>query len=606
MKKKNCILIILIFFIMFLLFTYNTYKKNNKFSFYKQQTNYATDTIVIVDRDSDSNISLLSEIDISDTSEDNVKAKLYSDGVLVIVGTGRMKDNTNIRLWSDTYMANITGVVISDGVTNIGNAMFALFSKMEYIQIPSTVSDIGEYFAMYSGLKSIFISEDNNYFECVDGVLFNKAKTQLVCYPSNRQEILYIIPEGVITIRKDAFIGNKNLQSIQLSASLSEIDPITFLSSNNLTRIEVNSNNQCFDSINGVLFNKEKDRIICFLGNNETTNYVIPDTVSEISDYAFASENNLETLILPDGLINIGENALNGCKNITQIIVPRNVESMPEEIFIELSKLEKIIVYCGSYAEGFVNENNYSDITDVIHNYENGICIVCERASSDHIHTYGDWITLKEATCEEEGKREKICSTCGEIELQTIARTEHRYSDWIIDKVATLKETGLRHRECIICGEREEEEISKLTEEKFNVLTTYTTKKVNNITYIVLSKTTTVSNIINSITSNKVFKIININQVVQTNSTNVGTGFKVMSTDNELAYIIVVKGDINGDGIIDFLTDIVPINNYRLRKITNFTTEAILASDINGNGTIDFLTDIVPINNYRLRKVSTL
>ena len=606
MKKKNCILIILIFLIMSLLFTYNTYKKNNKFSFYKQQTNYATDTIVIVDRDSDSNISLLSEIDISDTSEDNVKAKLYSDGVLVIVGTGRMKDNTNIRLWSDTYMANITGVVISDGVTNIGNAMFALFSKMEYIQIPSTVSDIGEYFAMYSGLKSIFISEDNNYFECVDGVLFNKAKTQLVCYPSNRQEILYIIPEGVITIRKDAFIGNKNLQSIQLSASLSEIDPITFLSSNNLTRIEVNSNNQCFDSINGVLFNKEKDRIICFLGNNETTNYVIPDTVSEISDYAFASENNLETLILPDGLINIGENALNGCKNITQIIVPRNVESMPEEIFIELSKLEKIIVYCGSYAEGFVNENNYSDITDVIHNYENGICIVCERASSDHIHTYGDWITLKEATCEEEGKREKICSTCGEIELQTIARTEHRYSDWIIDKVATLKETGLRHRECIICGEREEEEISKLTEEKFNVLTTYTTKKVNNITYIVLSKTTTVSNIINSITSNKVFKIININQVVQTNSTNVGTGFKVMSTDNELAYIIVVKGDINGDGIIDFLTDIVPINNYRLRKITNFTTEAILASDINGNGTIDFLTDIVPINNYRLRKVSTL
>ena len=83
-----------------------------------------------------------------------------------------------------------------------------------------------------------------------------------------------------------------------------------------------------------------------------------------------------------------------------------------------------------------------------------------------------------------------------------------------------------------------------------------------------------------------------------TESGKLKTGSKIM-LDGEEKYIVVVKGDTNGDGIAD-IKDMIRINNYRLYgTITNFEGIYQDAADVNKDGSID-IKDMIRINNYRL------
>lgn len=852
MKRKILISIVLMLLTITLLFIY---KKDNRYSFNKQKTNYTTDTIVIVDRDSDSNISLLSEIDISDTSEDSIKAKLYSDGVLAIVGTGRMKDNSDDSIWNNQYIEKVRNIIIGDGVTNIGDEMFTSFKNLEDIRISSTVSDIGFGFIADTNVSAITISEGNTYFKVEDGILFNKDKTILVCYPPNGRAS-YVIPNGVTTIREDAFICNLKIQTLEISSTVSAIEMGAFTYTPNLYNIKVSSNNQHFSDINGVLFNKDKTiliyypnkvavkkyivpdgvvkiengafaiendveelilpdslknieeefegctklkkitipknvismsedifigcgsieeiyvycgsyaeelidgtmnsskmkvihtyengicsncgnhstdkvvetrtlldelnisetedddvkarlyddktleisgignmkdndentiwneqfinntkyiiiddginnigremfallenlesltisstvsrigtgfalytnlkrievsdlnpyfssnngvlfnkdktNLICYPNINSEINYSVPKTVTELLPYAFSIDNSIKTLSLPNGLTTIGTEAFYGCRNIERITIPKTVTSMPQRLFSNLTNLEKIFVYCGSYADRFTKENNYSKNIEIVHTYENGICTGCGDISTDHTHTYGEWVITKKPTCTEEGRKQRICPICNEVETESIAKTEHSYPDvWTINKYSTVNEEGLKTRTCLNCGEIQQEVIPKLSSSELTVITKYNTKVVNGSTYIILPQSITVDNILgeNNITSNKKLKIVNLSNIIQNNNVLVGTGFRVMSIDNELAYIIVVKGDVTGDGSIKPI-DITLANSIRFNRIPP-SKEQLLAVDFNEDGKINPI-EITTLARYRLGTIKSL
>lgn len=68
-------------------------------------------------------------------------------------------------------------------------------------------------------------------------------------------------------------------------------------------------------------------------------------------------------------------------------------------------------------------------------------------------HTFGEWDTVKQATCKEEGKRTRTCSTCSEVEEETIPKNEDHTP--VIDAAvpATCKDTGLTEgSHCAVCN----------------------------------------------------------------------------------------------------------------------------------------------------------
>ena len=102
----------------------------------------------------------------------------------------------------------------------------------------------------------------------------------------------------------------------------------------------------------------------------------------------------------------------------------------------------------------------------------------------------------------------------------------------------------------------------------------------------------------------------NIEFVVKENDTEI-TGTEKIKTGQTLifddsSFTLVVKGDVTGDGEADF-KDILAINKH-IRNISDksvLTKELYKAANVDNNQTVNIL-DILKINKYRLRKITEL
>lgn len=78
-----------------------------------------------------------------------------------------------------------------------------------------------------------------------------------------------------------------------------------------------------------------------------------------------------------------------------------------------------------------------------------------------HTHSYGAWVTTKNATCASEGKQERTCS-CGKKETKAIAKTSsHTWNSGSVTKEATTTSTGVKTYTCTACGTTRTETIPK-------------------------------------------------------------------------------------------------------------------------------------------------
>lgn len=138
-----------------------------------------------------------------------------------------------------------------------------------------------------------------------------------------------------------------------------------------------------------------------------------------------------------------------------------------------------------------------------------------------------------------------------------------------------------------------------------NIEDTVTIESFQNENYIILSKPTAASELLEKITSNKHTIKIKNKDLTQDSTENLKTGDAVVAegANNEVQYRIVLKGDINSDGQID-MSDIFKLNKYRLGKL-QLDNDELLAADVNNDKTIN-MKDIFQINKYRLGKIENL
>ena len=79
------------------------------------------------------------------------------------------------------------------------------------------------------------------------------------------------------------------------------------------------------------------------------------------------------------------------------------------------------------------------------------LLVSCEIGNL-HTHAYGEWETIKEATCTEDGQRARSCS-CGESEKEVISAKGHT-EETVEGTPATCTESGLTEgKKCSVCGE---------------------------------------------------------------------------------------------------------------------------------------------------------
>ena len=114
------------------------------------------------------------------------------------------------------------------------------------IYIPKTIVEIQSYVDSYKSnfyrlplLRKIVVADDNEYYSSKKGVLFNKDKTELICYPSSRLGDYYIIPKTVEVIGAYAFCGSKYLTNVKIGKKVNSIERAAFIDCYYLTKLYV-------------------------------------------------------------------------------------------------------------------------------------------------------------------------------------------------------------------------------------------------------------------------------------------------------------------------------------------------------------------------------
>lgn len=155
----------------------------------------------------------LKEIVIPD-SVTEIRGMCYSSGYDGDYDGGAFSDCTSLA-----------EIDIPDSVTSIGGSAFSNCTSLESITIGSGVESLGdEWIASCRRLENITVSPENKTYSSVDGVLFNKDKSELSAYPIGNRRSSYTIPDGVEKIGKKAFYGCRYIESLTIPVSVAEIE----------------------------------------------------------------------------------------------------------------------------------------------------------------------------------------------------------------------------------------------------------------------------------------------------------------------------------------------------------------------------------------------
>jgi hypothetical protein len=219
-------------------------------------------------------------------------------------------------------------------VTQIGRKAFSNCIKLTNINLPKRIASIAEStFAECYSLEKVNIPES---VVSIDNLAFDEC-----------MKLTGInLPEGIHKIGKSAFGTCTNLKGIYIPRNLSEIGYKAFSYCNSLTVINVDSNNKNYASKNGVLFDKEMTKLICYPEAKNDSDYVIPDGVTAVCSYAFAESKNLERIDVPNSVAVIGENVFYMSLSLKSINVDaeNKIFSSKEEVLFD-KEMTRLIFY---------------------------------------------------------------------------------------------------------------------------------------------------------------------------------------------------------------------------------------------------------------------
>lgn len=111
-------------------------------------------------------------------------------------------------------------------------------------------------------------------------------------------------------------------------------------------------NNECVDDVlaKKSLFSSDIDEDNFYIEdgvlleyNGNAKNIVLPNSICEIEESAFAS-SNIVSVVIPESVVKIGESAFSKCEKLEKVTLPSGLDKIPYGAFIHCKKLKEITI----------------------------------------------------------------------------------------------------------------------------------------------------------------------------------------------------------------------------------------------------------------------
>ena len=281
------------------------------------------------------------EIVDSGNCGDNLTWTLDSEGTLTISGNGSMEnydpydenqddEYEGYRTPWESMSDNVQQLVVTSGVTGIGDYAFLDCRNMASITLPEGLTQIGAYaFQNCNALTTVNIPDgvtsigDGAFAGCVGLTSINipNGVTTLnsILFHNCRSLTQITIPDSVTAIGSGVFTYCSSLTDVQIPEGVTTLGATVFRNCSNLTSVNIPDG---ITVIGGSLFER------C----SSLTSLTIPGSVTSIGTYAFSGCSSLTSINIPAGVTEIGDAAFSGCSGITSITIPKGVTVLPREV----------------------------------------------------------------------------------------------------------------------------------------------------------------------------------------------------------------------------------------------------------------------------------
>ncbi len=268
---------------------------------------------------------------------DNLTWVLTDDGTLTISGTWEMADYPIERLddrvapWSE-YYDQIKTLIITSGVTSVGDWAFYDCLNIENVDFPDTLTIIGE--SSFYGCSSISeltipssitIMGEGAFCGIHNITTINISDIEAWCNITHGGQWLNH-QQG---LGYELYLNNILVTEVNIPETITKIDSWTFMNCKSITCVNLNDNVSII----------EKG---AFSECSKLTKIVVSDKVTYIGDSAFFMCFALSDVTLGNSLTQIGESSFAECTSLNNLFIPKSIKGIDFYAFIGCNSLNSI------------------------------------------------------------------------------------------------------------------------------------------------------------------------------------------------------------------------------------------------------------------------